>query len=182
MREDLQIDAGLIHLADAQCAEIVEPLDDLATRTRTRAELLDLSVLVMFFERDDVGLLCHSCPPSHASRAQPLVVRSTASGALPAEYSGSALVVDSFPIFRRDQKAEANALATPTLPPPRLPVISKIGASGRKTPRLFPIPSSEPGSAIEAPITVRRDNLAASRESSPERDTKRGPAALLLLA
>jgi hypothetical protein len=36
--------------------------------------------------------------------------RSTASGALPAEYSGSALVVDSFPIFRRDSKAKANAL------------------------------------------------------------------------
>src|SRR5215831_7414437 len=106
MGQDLQIDAGLIHLADAQCAEIVEPLDDVATRTRTRAQLLDLRVLVMFFERDDVGLLCHSCPPSYTARAPPLVVRSTASGSLPAEYSGSALVLDRFPIFRRDQKAE----------------------------------------------------------------------------
>src|SRR6516165_11305268 len=104
MRQDLQIDAGLIHLTDAQCAKIVEPLNDVVTRARTRAELPDLRVLIMFFERDDVGLLCHSCPPIYASRAPPLVRWSTASGALPAEYSGSALVVDSFPIFRRDRR------------------------------------------------------------------------------
>ena len=66
MRQDLQIDAGLVHLADAQGAEIVEPLDDLATGTWTRAERLDLGVLVMFFERDDVGLVCHSCPSFYA--------------------------------------------------------------------------------------------------------------------
>ncbi len=64
MRQDLQIDAGLIHLADAQRAEIVEPLDDITTSPGTAAELLDLGVEVMLFERDDVGLLCHFCPPS----------------------------------------------------------------------------------------------------------------------
>src|SRR5262245_36455523 len=67
MRQDLQIDAGLTHLADAQRAEIIEPLNDIATRARARTELLDLRVLVMLFERDDVGLLCHSCPPSYVS-------------------------------------------------------------------------------------------------------------------
>ena len=46
MRQDLQIDAGLIHLADAQRAEIIKPLNDVATRTRTRTKLLDLRVLV----------------------------------------------------------------------------------------------------------------------------------------
>ena len=70
MRQDLQIDAGLIHLADAQLAEIIEPLNDIATRARTRTELLDLRVLVMFFKRDDVGLLCHSCPPSVRGRRE----------------------------------------------------------------------------------------------------------------
>jgi hypothetical protein len=67
VRQDLQIDASLIHLADAQRAEIIEPLDDVGTRAGTRTELLDLRVLVMFFERDDVGLLCHFYPPSYAS-------------------------------------------------------------------------------------------------------------------
>src|SRR5262245_6095152 len=67
MRQDLQIDASLIHLADAQRAEIIEPLNDIAARARARTELLDLRVLVMLFERDDVGLLCHSCSPSYAS-------------------------------------------------------------------------------------------------------------------
>src|SRR5260221_8355868 len=66
MHQALKIDAGLVHLADAQRAEIVEPLDDLATRAGTAAELLDLGVLVMLFERDDVGLLCHFCSPSYA--------------------------------------------------------------------------------------------------------------------
>src|SRR5271157_6243881 len=69
MRQDLQIDAGLVHLADAQRAEIVETLDDITTRAGTAAELLDLGVLVMLFERDDVGPLCHFCPPSYAWRA-----------------------------------------------------------------------------------------------------------------
>src|ERR1700730_15311940 len=66
MRQDLEIDAGLVHLADAQRAEIVEPLDDIATRAGTAAELPDLGVLVMLFERDDVGLLCHFCSPTYA--------------------------------------------------------------------------------------------------------------------
>src|SRR5215469_1395016 len=78
MRQDLQIDAGLIHLADAQCAEIVKPLNDLATRAWTRAELFDLRVLVMFFERDDVRLLCHSRVPSYRLRAALLVAQSPA--------------------------------------------------------------------------------------------------------
>ncbi|MBV8399540.1 MAG: hypothetical protein JOZ17_12480 [Acetobacteraceae bacterium] len=64
MRQDLQIDAGLVHLADAERPEIIEPLDDFTTSAGTAAELLDLGVQVMLFERDDVGLLCHSCPPS----------------------------------------------------------------------------------------------------------------------
>jgi len=76
MRQDLEIDAGLVHLADAQRAEIVEPLDDLATRAGTAAELLDLGVLVMLFERDDVGLLCHFCSPSYAWCAPVRVARS----------------------------------------------------------------------------------------------------------
>ena len=84
MRQDLQIDAGLIHLADAQLAEIIEPLNDIATRARTRTELLDLRVLVMFFKRDDVGLLCHSCPLSYASRQ-----RCLSGQRLPARASGS---------------------------------------------------------------------------------------------
>jgi hypothetical protein len=60
MRQDLQIDAGLVHLADAQRAEIIEPFDDIATRAGTAAQLFDLGVLVMLFERDDIRLLCHS--------------------------------------------------------------------------------------------------------------------------
>lgn len=69
MRQDLQIDAGLVHLADAQRAEIVEPFDDIATRAGTAAELLDLGVLVMLFERDNVGLLGHFClPPMPGAR------------------------------------------------------------------------------------------------------------------
>ena len=69
VRQHLQIDAGLVHLADAQRAEIVEPLDDIATGAGTAAELLDLGVQVMLFERDDVGLLCHSCLPRILARA-----------------------------------------------------------------------------------------------------------------
>src|SRR5882724_9803385 len=61
MRQDLQIDARLVHLADAQRAKIVEPLDDISTRARTAAELLHLGILVVLFERDDVAFLCHSC-------------------------------------------------------------------------------------------------------------------------
>src|SRR5215472_11963251 len=72
MRQDLQIDAGLIHLANAQRAEIVEPLDDLATRPGTPGERLDLRVLVMFFERNNVGLLCHSSPPSIPASSRPI--------------------------------------------------------------------------------------------------------------
>jgi hypothetical protein len=44
MRQDLQIDAGLVHLTDAQFAEVVEPFDDITTRAGTAAELLDLGV------------------------------------------------------------------------------------------------------------------------------------------
>src|SRR6202047_1120420 len=63
MRQDLKIDAGLPPPGDARRAEIVEPLDDLATRAGTAAQLLQLGVLVMLFERDDVGLCRHSYPP-----------------------------------------------------------------------------------------------------------------------
>ena len=69
MRQHLQIDAGLVHLADPQRAEIVEPLDDITTGAGTAAELLDLGVLVMLFKRDDVGFLCHSCLPRILARA-----------------------------------------------------------------------------------------------------------------
>jgi hypothetical protein len=48
--------------------------------------------------------------------------------------------------------------------------------------RPFPLPSSERGSAIEAPIMVRPGNVAVSRGSSPGLDTRRGLTALLLLA
>jgi hypothetical protein len=66
MRQHLQIDAGLVHLAQPQRAEIVEPLD-FATRPEPQAELLDLGVLVMFFECYNVGLLCHCVLPSLCS-------------------------------------------------------------------------------------------------------------------
>ena len=39
MRQGLQIDAGVVHLADAQRAEIVEPLEDITTRAGTVAEV-----------------------------------------------------------------------------------------------------------------------------------------------
>src|SRR5258708_30277052 len=72
--KQLHVDAGHIHLADAQRAEIIKPLDDVGTRAGTRTELLDLRVLVMFFERDDVGFLCHFYPPSDDSAPALLVV------------------------------------------------------------------------------------------------------------
>src|ERR1700730_16464030 len=64
-------------------------------------------------------------------------------------------------------------------------LLSSTGESGRT--RLPPpkgclgAPSSERGSAIEAPIMVPPGNLAASRGSSPGLDGRRGLAALLLL-
>jgi hypothetical protein len=59
-----------------------------------------------------------------------------------------------------------------------LPINSKIAASGIRPRRFVPIRSSRRGSAIEASMTMRRGDLAASCGSS----TRRGPAALLLLA
>jgi len=48
--------------------------------------------------------------------------------------------------------------------------------------RAFPLPSSERGSAIEAPIMLRPRNVAASRGSSRRLGARCGPVALLLLA
>src|SRR5262245_52078492 len=98
MRQDLQIDAGLIHLADAQRAEIIEPLDDIATRAGTSAELLDLVVLVVLFERDDVWLLCHSCSPSLCLVPASLDGSTAAS----ASCSVSAIVIFASSIGRRE--------------------------------------------------------------------------------
>ena len=59
-----------------------------------------------------------------------------------------------------------------------LPINSKIAASGIRPRRFVPIRSSRRGSAIEASMTMRRGDLAASCGSS----ARRGPPALLLLA
>ena len=57
MRENLQVDAGLIHLFEPQGPDVVETLGDAAAPM-----LLQLAILVMFFERDDVGFGRHYCP------------------------------------------------------------------------------------------------------------------------
>ena len=57
VRENLQVDAGLVHLFEPQGADIVETLGDAAA-----AMLLQLAILVMFFERDDVRFGRHYCP------------------------------------------------------------------------------------------------------------------------
>src|SRR3954447_15051592 len=65
MRQHLEINAGVIHLAQSQFAEIIEPLDQLARPDRVDAAggLLDLRVKVMLFERDDVRFRRHVMPP-----------------------------------------------------------------------------------------------------------------------
>ena len=71
MRENLQVDAGLVHLFEPQGADVVETLGD-----ATAPMLLQLAILVMFFERDDMGFGRHYCPSlgdgfrSSASRRQ----------------------------------------------------------------------------------------------------------------
>src|SRR6516162_7254386 len=57
MRENLQVDAGLVHLFEPQGTDVVETLGDAAVPM-----LLQLAVLVMFFERDDMGFERHYCP------------------------------------------------------------------------------------------------------------------------
>ena len=56
MREHLHVDAGLVHLLEAQLAEVVQPLAHLRV-ARLGAALLevrrDFGVPVMLFERDD---------------------------------------------------------------------------------------------------------------------------------
>src|SRR6266853_537109 len=52
--------------------------------------------------------------------------------------------------------------------------LTAVWVPGVRPRRLFPIPLSERGSAIEAPITVRRGNLSNSWGSSPGRNARRG--------
>src|SRR4051812_45983049 len=65
MRQHLEINAGIVHLAEPHFAEIIEPLDQLARPDRVGAagRLLDLGVEVMLFERDDVRFRRHAVPP-----------------------------------------------------------------------------------------------------------------------
>src|SRR4051794_41955607 len=65
MRQHLEINAGVVHLAKPQFAEIIEPLDQLARPDCVGAagRLLDLGVEVMLFERDDVRFRRHAMPP-----------------------------------------------------------------------------------------------------------------------
>ena len=65
MRQHLNIDAGLVHLLDAQLAEVAEPLGNARRRTGARiggrVKRLHLGVQVMLFEGDDERLLGHEC-------------------------------------------------------------------------------------------------------------------------
>ena len=57
MREDLDIDAGLVHLLQAELAEIVEPAADLRRPTFRPVEgLRNFGVVVVLFKSDDEGL------------------------------------------------------------------------------------------------------------------------------
>ena len=70
MRQHLEVDAGFVHLLEAQGAEIVEPLLDAARRTagaRPAGVPLYLGVLIMLFERNDVGFV-------HGHRFLPSVI------------------------------------------------------------------------------------------------------------
>ena len=58
MRQDLQVDAGLVHLPEAQRADVFEALGDAAAGV-----LPQLGVLVMLFQCDDVGFGRHCRPP-----------------------------------------------------------------------------------------------------------------------
>jgi hypothetical protein len=53
MRQNLQVDPRLIHFLEAQRADIVEALDDVAAGAGA-AEPLQLGILVMLLQRDDV--------------------------------------------------------------------------------------------------------------------------------
>src|SRR3954447_3182040 len=66
MRQHLEINAGVVHLAQPQFAEIVEPVDQLARPDRVGAagRLLDLGVEGMLFEGEDVRFRRHIMPPS----------------------------------------------------------------------------------------------------------------------
>jgi hypothetical protein len=63
MRQNLQVDPRLVHLPEAQRAEVVEPLDDVAAGPRA-AELFHLGIEVMLLQSDDIGLCRHFGPPS----------------------------------------------------------------------------------------------------------------------
>ena len=65
VRQHLHIDAGLVHLSEAQFADIVEPLDDPRRigRLLTDGVTLHLGVEVMLFQGDDVGFGRHCAPP-----------------------------------------------------------------------------------------------------------------------
>ena len=65
MREHLHVDAGLVHLAQAQFADIVEPFDQprRALHVHPGKVLFDLRVEVMLFQGDDVRFRRHCCVP-----------------------------------------------------------------------------------------------------------------------
>ena len=69
MRQYLHVDPGLVHLSEAQFADIVEALDDARRMGRLLADRmsLHLRVEVMLLQRDDEGFRRHSlllaCPP-----------------------------------------------------------------------------------------------------------------------
>jgi hypothetical protein len=69
MRQYLKVDAAFVHLPEAKGAEIGQPFLEAACATGgaeagTAGEPPQLGILVVLFERDDVGLrFCHCCPP-----------------------------------------------------------------------------------------------------------------------
>ena len=66
MRDDLDVDPGLVHLLEAQRAEIAEALGHAGAAARPgvvgREFRLDLGVEEMLFERDDERLGGHGDP------------------------------------------------------------------------------------------------------------------------
>ena len=62
VRQDLQIDARLVHFPQSQLADIVETLDDpwRIGPVQSGDVPLHLRVEIMLLQRDDVGFRCHS--------------------------------------------------------------------------------------------------------------------------
>ena len=65
MRQNLQVDAGGIHLGDPPLTDIVEAFGDprRVLRVGSGVELLNLGVEIVLLERDNVRLCRHSLLP-----------------------------------------------------------------------------------------------------------------------